>query len=560
MKINQPLSLNEQGRRGNQEDNIWPAVGMASESSRTFAVCDGMGGHEAGEVASNAVCTAMGQFVATHPDGPTSPEEAEEAIRGAYEMLDRVDNSDSSKRMGTTLTLLNLTDSKAICCHIGDSRIYQVRPDANGSADIVYKSSDHSLVNELVKARIITPEEALTHPRKNVITRAMQSVEGRRDGATYRETNNVCAGDYFLLCSDGVTEAVRDHDICSILGNNAISNDEKLSQIKQKCLADSHDNFSLYLVPIAEGITASVLFDSTMELAIALPGQAAGHVAVLSTVDNNPAPEAVEPEIITIPSPSTDVCSQVLEPASEVLTPAPAPVSDKAMERSTPANLEMDYASPGKNPCCPPSDEFSRPERPVNPRMSMPAAYDPGEQSYDRRNNPWRKAIIGAITLIVCFILGFIVYKVLEPEPTASPAIEYDETKPDLDSVDEKKKQTSPKSGESDKASKAGRSGSSKQSGDNARGKSESSKETPVVRSQTNDNQALTQPPSNVFTQTGSENKVTTGGKDTGRKSSDNKPITGEIGQDPKHFKSSSSVNGNNTPDGEDVTGNGRKQ
>lgn len=304
MKINHPLALNEQGRRDNQEDSVWPAVGTANEACRTFVVCDGMGGHESGEVASNAVCTALANYVVGHSRGPVSPAEVEQAISEAYDMLDRADRSASDRRMGTTLTLLSLTDSEAICAHIGDSRIYQVRPSVGGSASIVYKSSDHSLVNELVKAKVITPEEALTHPKKNVITRAMQSIEGRRDAATLRRTNDVASGDYFLLCTDGVTEAVSDQAICGILGNRAISDFEKLAEIKTLCLSASHDNFSLYLVPIAEGIQDGAIFDETAELMIHLPGEPPVQSEEAKTSTDGPEiVEAFDEEVVAELSP-----------------------------------------------------------------------------------------------------------------------------------------------------------------------------------------------------------------------------------------------------------------
>lgn len=319
MKINQPLALNEQGIRENQEDSVWPAVGTATEKCRTFAVCDGMGGHESGEVASNAVCTALSNFVAEHPQGPTTPAEVEQAIAGAYDMLDRVDNSAASHRMGTTLTLLSLSDSEAICAHIGDSRIYQVRPAADGSATIVYKSSDHSLVNELVKANVITAEEALTHPKKNVITRAMQSIEGRRDAATLRRTNNVASGDYFLMCTDGVTEAVSDQAICEILADRNVSDEVKLASIKALCLSASHDNFSLYLVPVSEGIQAGALFDETSELIIPLPGEPSALAVEAQAVDEQEVAEALDEEIVAEiqPSVAAPVGRQTQAPVSQ---------------------------------------------------------------------------------------------------------------------------------------------------------------------------------------------------------------------------------------------------
>ncbi|MBD5254565.1 MAG: hypothetical protein HDS53_00595 [Barnesiella sp.] len=339
MKLNKPLALNEQGRRGNQEDSVWPAPGVATAATRTFAVCDGMGGHEAGEVASSTVCAAIGRFVATHPDGPYSDALVEEVVGAAYDMLDSVDrDSATPHRMGTTLTLLCLTDTQAVCAHIGDSRIYQVRPDGSGRASIVYKSSDHSLVNELVKAKVITPEEAVNHPRKNVITRAMQSVEGRRDAATVRVTNDVRSADYFLMCTDGVTEAVSDQAICEILGDTGLSDQDKVERMKALCLADSHDNFSLYLVPVAEGIGADAFFDSASDLTIPLPGQSNDNMEVAAMAEEVAEPIEEEQVAVVAPAPAAPVSSPV--PA-----PAPAPVAASG-PRSQPYIAEGPHSQP----------------------------------------------------------------------------------------------------------------------------------------------------------------------------------------------------------------------
>lgn len=385
MKLNKPLALNEQGRRGNQEDSVWPAPGVATAATRTFAVCDGMGGHEAGEVASSTVCAAIGRFVATHPDGPYSDALVEEVVGAAYDMLDSVDrDSATPHRMGTTLTLLCLTDTQAVCAHIGDSRIYQVRPDGSGRASIVYKSSDHSLVNELVKAKVITPEEAVNHPRKNVITRAMQSVEGRRDAATVRVTNDVRSADYFLMCTDGVTEAVSDQAICEILGDTGLSDQDKVERMKALCLADSHDNFSLYLVPVAEGIGADAVFDSASDLTIPLPGQSNDNMEVAGMAEE--VAEPIEEEQVAVVAPA---------PAAPVSSPAPAPA---------PAPV----AASG-------------------PRSQPYIAEGPHSQPFDSavadNDNSWKKIAMVACGLLLVCVAGIFAYIFLftNNEPSADP-------------------------------------------------------------------------------------------------------------------------------------------
>lgn len=255
MKIYKPICLNEQGKRGNQEDSIYPLPGEATVNDRTFLVCDGMGGHEAGEVASSTVCEALPAYLKTHESEAFGPDLLRDALTAAYEALAARDHSRSEKKMGTTLTLLHFTDTMAYIAHIGDSRVYHLRPSGVGDAyRIMHRTQDHSLVNELVRAGVITEAEAENHPRKNVITRAMQSRNDRRDGATFYQTNDVKAGDIFLLCSDGVSGAMSEETLCSICSDSNFTDEQRMRMIAEQCAEHSNDNYSAYLIHIEEGI------------------------------------------------------------------------------------------------------------------------------------------------------------------------------------------------------------------------------------------------------------------------------------------------------------------
>lgn len=252
MKLGMPYALNEIGGRSNQEDSIYPAKGEANESSRLFLVCDGMGGHENGEVASGLVCSTFAANLANIDHEEFTVDMFNYALNAAYDALDREDpNPESMRKMGTTLTFLHLNDHEVVVAHMGDSRVYHIRPSERNP--ILYQSSDHSLVNELVRAEIITPEEALTHPRRNVITRAMQPRLETRHNADVRTFNDVMAGDYFFLCSDGITETITNDILVDILRRD-VSDAEKIEAIRALCAESSRDNFSAYLVPIAEGL------------------------------------------------------------------------------------------------------------------------------------------------------------------------------------------------------------------------------------------------------------------------------------------------------------------
>lgn len=271
MKINQPFGFNEQGIRENSEDSVYPAIGKATPADRTFLVCDGMGGHESGEVASSTVCEAISDYLVKKSGEPFTLQTMSEALNAAYDALAARDHSTSEKRMGTTLTFLHLSDQEAVVAHIGDSRVYQVRPNPDGaSAGIVHATADHSLVNDLVRAGVITQEEAVHHPKKNVITRAMQAGRERLDGATVYQTNDVKAGDVFFLCTDGVTEVLSPDLLCRIVCLPGMTDEQRVERIKQLC-TQSHDNFSAYYVRISEGIETTDVYSRISEVSVRQP-------------------------------------------------------------------------------------------------------------------------------------------------------------------------------------------------------------------------------------------------------------------------------------------------
>ena len=208
-------SIFEYGQRkddkGNphQEDCAWPQPGTASPYDRLFIVCDGMGGHDAGEVASQTVCQAMASSVLgageRFDDGVFL-----KALSEAYDALDARDTG-AKKKMGTTMTFLKLHSRGATIAHIGDSRVYHIRPGKTAEdTRILFKTKDHSLVSALIQAGELTEEEAKTFPRRNVITRAMQPHTNPRPKADIAHITDIRAGDWFYLCSDGMLENMDD--------------------------------------------------------------------------------------------------------------------------------------------------------------------------------------------------------------------------------------------------------------------------------------------------------------------------------------------------------------
>lgn len=249
------LSIYEKGHyRDTQEDSIFPQDKQFTADDRLFMVCDGMGGHEAGEVASQAVCEAMSRVIqelAPAEDVLTN-DILSQALTEAYNLLDKRDpNPESSKKMGTTMTLLKLHREGATIAHIGDSRVYQFRMDEDGKMQVVHKTVDHSLVNDLLKAGELTAEEAENFPQKNVITRAMQSHLERRPKADVTQITDVRSGDYFFLCSDGMLEHTSDQNLCYMIGMPDADDEKKVNMLKDTT-EDNKDNHSAYLIHILE--------------------------------------------------------------------------------------------------------------------------------------------------------------------------------------------------------------------------------------------------------------------------------------------------------------------
>lgn len=254
-------NLQELGQRTNQEDSLYPALGKSKPEDRLFILCDGMGGHEKGEVASATVCETISRVILStwHPNEALSDELFLQALSAAYDALDAKDNGEERK-MGTTLTFLCLHANGATVAHIGDSRIYQLRPASkNSPAQIVFRTQDHSLVNDLVKIGEITEEEAKHHPQKNVITRAMQPCQEQRAKADIAHLTDVQTGDYFFMCSDGMLEQSTDDNILNIITKPNATDEQKLEMLRNVTEEnkDNHTAHLIYIDKVEESMASS---------------------------------------------------------------------------------------------------------------------------------------------------------------------------------------------------------------------------------------------------------------------------------------------------------------
>lgn len=250
-----------------QEDSIFPKHGKQSESDRLFILCDGMGGHDAGEVASETVCEAMSNAIfddGHDTNGIFTTADFENALDAAFNSLDQKDNG-AVKKMGTTMTFLKLHKGGAFMAHLGDSRIYHIRPGKTGEdTKILYESSDHSLVNDLIKIGELTRDEARKSKQKNIITRALQPHMPSRPVADIYETDDICKGDYFFLCSDGMLEDQYMDDgttIRNIFSEMGGVNENKLNILKS-VTDENRDNHSALIIHIIDVIKPLTVIDN----------------------------------------------------------------------------------------------------------------------------------------------------------------------------------------------------------------------------------------------------------------------------------------------------------
>ena len=250
IRILQPAYFTECGQKPNQEDALFPRAGKATTNHRIFMVCDGIGGHEKGEVASNCVAETIGENLADAP--LCSIEEMKEYFQKAltltYDTLDQLDADNTSRRkMGTTLTFLALCADGILIAHIGDSRVYQLRP----GSGILFQTRDHSLVYDLIAAGELTEEEARTFPQRNIITRAVQPNQEYRARPTFDIITDLRPGDIFFLCSDGVIEKVENDELQDILLASAPL-DQKLETLRTRCLdRQTRDNNTCYAIELS---------------------------------------------------------------------------------------------------------------------------------------------------------------------------------------------------------------------------------------------------------------------------------------------------------------------
>jgi protein phosphatase len=214
-----------------------------------FVVADGMGGAQAGEVASRL---AAETFAGGLPDAGTPEQRLEVRVRDANTRIHEVSQEDRALNgMGTTLTAAYLDGDELSLAHVGDSRAYLLR-----DGELTRLTRDHTLVDELVRRGELTEQEAAEHPQRSIITRALGP---EPDIDIDLHTHRMQAGDLLLLCSDGLTGMISEDEVAQILGGAGSLGDAGRALVHAANEAGGRDNITVVLFRLEEvGARASV--------------------------------------------------------------------------------------------------------------------------------------------------------------------------------------------------------------------------------------------------------------------------------------------------------------
>lgn len=206
--------ISDRGCRRPTNQDAYAVQVREDEGTAVLAVCDGMGGANAGNVASRFAIDTFMERVQEQVSANMSREAIERALRDAAEAANdtvfRLSNRQPEfAGMGTTIVAGVITKEKAMLLNIGDSRAYEI-----DAKNIVQLTEDHSYVNEMIRQGRIRAEDARTHPNRNLITRAV-GVDPRVEGDVYEV--DLREGEVLLLCSDGLSGMVEDAKIAEIV-------------------------------------------------------------------------------------------------------------------------------------------------------------------------------------------------------------------------------------------------------------------------------------------------------------------------------------------------------
>ena len=219
-------------------------ISEETEEPKIYILADGMGGYKGGEIASRLATESAQKYIQNNFERITKEkEEILKLVKSAVEYANMVVYEKSKEipeleGMGTTLEVCVIYNNKAYIGHVGDSRIYRIRK------DVIRKlTKDHSYVQKLVEDKKITREEAKTHPKKNMLIKALGCTPYVEPDIRAR---NFEKGDVFIMCSDGLTNMVEENRIYTLITQDINSAADKL--IEEANMAGGIDNITIIII------------------------------------------------------------------------------------------------------------------------------------------------------------------------------------------------------------------------------------------------------------------------------------------------------------------------
>ena len=362
---------------------IPPDARQRTRQGVIYVVADGMGGHQAGEVASQgAVEVVIGQYYSdtTHDVGTSLVR----AFRAANQQIHTQAQSDPSKGgMGTTLVAAVVLGRKVFVANVGDSRAYLINRQG-----ITQITEDHSWVEEQVRAGLLTPEQARRHPQRNLVTRALGSKPAVEVDLFEGE---IGAGDALLLCSDGLTGRVEDQELAAMVREHA---PQQAAQLLVDLANErgGNDNITVLIVSAQEEpatVKAPVLppvpkmAEHRLPFIPILGGLAAilvlilGGLGVKGLLDRRPTPQTSPVVVAATTTPTDEVLpvTEVISTPTQIVSPPVEGPTSPISPTSTLAPVVSPTTRPKNTPVPPPPSRTptSTPKPLPAPKLEEPA-------------------------------------------------------------------------------------------------------------------------------------------------------------------------------------------
>lgn len=386
------IGLNE--KRPQNEDSY-----LELDQRNVFAVADGVGGAQAGDVASQMAMEILSEAFVNFADGGDPEDLMKRAIEQANTAIFQMSHDlPQLSSMATTVVALHISGNIATIGHVGDSRMYRL--DGNGS--LFRETQDHSIVEEEVRAGRMTADQAATHPSRNVISRALgaeQTVEIDMKTIMFEPDTA------FLLCSDGITRHINDFEIRELLALDTGPNDI-CDRMKRICYErGAEDNLTAVVVKVsAENVrqfngqeTSSLLDLDEPTIATARP--ATEDQDVLDTPENGA--DNYETKPLEMPG---DVAESFAQDDEETIEPVAeaGPAIETAASTAETAAAARASAS--------------------DANFNMFASSQPTESAPKKGNGAISRILSGLIMLLLGALAGVAVYSYLVPKPAPEPA------------------------------------------------------------------------------------------------------------------------------------------